>query len=311
MSMDKPTFPKWSVMIPAYGKGQYLEQTLRSVLVQAPCPEQMQIAVVENPSGNDGIRQVVERVAGSRVEYYINDINLGMAGNWNRCIEFARGELVHILHDDDWLQSGFYDAIDELATKNPTMALYATRTIINSEETGKKHSSKYIRHLKLDHKKTHPLLINCELYCPSVIIRNSFYRKDGGFIENMRFCPDWELWVRAITMQGGIMANMPLANYRQHPANETHQLQTTGENIKELITLLKMWQKNPPPGFRMRPTLNRIIRITEAQYIAAILHKKETANIHKIWNEITPPHQRVILKIRLIFAYTKRLLLRR
>ena len=32
----------------------------------------------------------------------------GLAGIWNRCIERARGEWVHILHQDDIVLPGFY-----------------------------------------------------------------------------------------------------------------------------------------------------------------------------------------------------------
>ena len=52
--------------------------------------------------------QLVRDIAGDRVTVHREPKNNGLGRIWNRCIERARGEWVHILHQDDIVLPGFY-----------------------------------------------------------------------------------------------------------------------------------------------------------------------------------------------------------
>lgn len=53
-----------------------------------------------------------------KLTYYKNKANLGLFGNWNRCIELAKGKWVCLLHSDDLLMPNYLrelkNAIDKL-----------------------------------------------------------------------------------------------------------------------------------------------------------------------------------------------------
>jgi glycosyltransferase involved in cell wall biosynthesis len=92
----------WSVMIPTYNaRADYLEETLNSILQQDPGPDQMQIEVIDDDSPNGAPTEFIRKLAGKRVTVHCEPRNLELAGIWNRCIERAWGEWVHILHQDD------------------------------------------------------------------------------------------------------------------------------------------------------------------------------------------------------------------
>ena len=76
----------------------YLEETLRCVLDQDAGADQMQIEVIDDASPNGAPMEFIRKLAGERVTVHCEPRNLGLAGIWNRCIERARGEWVHILH---------------------------------------------------------------------------------------------------------------------------------------------------------------------------------------------------------------------
>jgi glycosyltransferase involved in cell wall biosynthesis len=125
--------PFWSVMIPAYNaRPDYLEETLRSILAQAPDPQQMQIEVVDDCSPDGGPMESVRLVAGDRVKVHREPKNLGLAKIWNRCIERAQGEWVHILHQDDVVMPGFYDALRKGIESDPGVgAAFVRHVTIN------------------------------------------------------------------------------------------------------------------------------------------------------------------------------------
>ncbi len=95
-------------MIPTYNCARYLEAALRSVLAQDPGPEAMQIEVVDDHSTADDPEEMVARLGGGRVAFHRQPENVGVVGNLNTCLQRSRGELVHLLHGDDFVLDGFY-----------------------------------------------------------------------------------------------------------------------------------------------------------------------------------------------------------
>lgn len=122
LSLDHVTYPEvkpvpegvqrpfWSVIIPTYNRPEYLPITLRSVLDQAPGPDEMQIIVVDNASTVGDIEALVHDVGGGRVEYYRQSENVGFARNFTTGLNLARGHWIHQLPDDDLALPGCYDA---------------------------------------------------------------------------------------------------------------------------------------------------------------------------------------------------------
>ena len=100
--------PTISVVVPTYEPGQHLIAALRSVLQQDPGAGHMQIAVVDDDSRAVDVEALVAQAdPAGRIEILRLPANHGLAGNWNRCIDVARGQIVHILHQDDWIADGF------------------------------------------------------------------------------------------------------------------------------------------------------------------------------------------------------------
>jgi len=106
-----------SVIIPTYNRIDYLSNCLNSVLSQALPKEQMQIIVVDDCSSLDkqmDIQSIVEKVGNGRIEFHRNSQNLGNAATFNVGINLARGEWIHILHDDDWVLPQFYYTMQKI-----------------------------------------------------------------------------------------------------------------------------------------------------------------------------------------------------
>ena len=59
--------------------------------------------------------------------------NIGMVSNFNSCVQRARGQWVHILHDDDLVLPGFYAAYKELVLAHSDVAMAIGRVVITDE----------------------------------------------------------------------------------------------------------------------------------------------------------------------------------
>jgi glycosyltransferase involved in cell wall biosynthesis len=179
-----------TVAIPSYNKEKYIERCIKSVLGQIPRPNE--ILVIDNCS-IDKTFELVKKFA-PEIKCVRNSSNLGMAGNWNRCIELCNTDLLMILHADDELLPGAIGRYLEFFRQYP--------------ETGLVHAHFYnIRNQSLSVRQlvnTGPKeLVPAGLlamgfpqgyHCSTMVVRKSAYDNLGKFIESM--ASDLEMWIR-------------------------------------------------------------------------------------------------------------------
>ncbi|HEX6161302.1 MAG TPA: glycosyltransferase [Thermoanaerobaculia bacterium] len=108
-----------SILVPAYNAAAWVATALQSV--QKQTFGDWEVIAVDDASTDD-THEILERFASPRVHLHRNERNLGMTGNWNRCLSFATGDLVLKLDADDALKPpalellvGAFDQQDVLA----------------------------------------------------------------------------------------------------------------------------------------------------------------------------------------------------
>lgn len=92
--------PLVSVCIPAFNCEATIAAAIDSVLAQTQTD--LELVVVDDGS-KDRTQAIVESYSDPRVRYLRNSQNLGPQGNWNRCLEEARGKYFKLLPHDDLL----------------------------------------------------------------------------------------------------------------------------------------------------------------------------------------------------------------
>lgn len=227
------TRPLWSVMIPTYNCARFLHQTIVSVLDQAPAEERMEIVVVDDASTTDDPEAVVREFGDGRVRFVRNAANLGATRNFNRSLELSRGVLVHILHGDDFVSPGFYREIESLAERYAACAFIATRSTVVDEAGIVQGVGERMRSFETPKSDASSILMWQPFRTPSVVIRRSFYERYGGFDPELVHCADWEMWVRAIRFECGVMSSKPLACYRIFEGNDSSRQIRSGEAIRD------------------------------------------------------------------------------
>ena len=100
MGIVKLQLPRVSVCIPTYRGRATIGPAIESVLAQSLTDFEL---IVIDDSSPDDTRAIVEGFADPRPIYVRNEHNLGPQGNWNRCLELARGKYFKLLPHDDRL----------------------------------------------------------------------------------------------------------------------------------------------------------------------------------------------------------------
>jgi glycosyltransferase involved in cell wall biosynthesis len=239
--------PFWSVMIPIYNPSLlYLEQTLRSVLDQNIGPDEMQIEVIDDGSPGGTPIEFIRKIADERITIHSEPRNLGLAGIWNRCIERARGEWIHILHQDDYVLPDFYWKLSEVARRHPEVALISARSFRVDEESMVVNVTERLSDLENGGREVKDFFYVTPILCPGVVVKRSFYETHGGFRPDLCYALDCEMWARAIGAVGGVVIPDVLACYRVSAGNETGRLTRTAEALRDIDRLNRIFQERYP-----------------------------------------------------------------
>lgn len=243
--------PRWSVMIPTYKGVRYLGAALESVLAQAPTMDEMQIEVIDDGSPDDHARELVERIAGNRVAFFRKPRNEGLVANFNTCIERSRGELVHILHDDDLVLPGFYRSMEAALGADSSLGAAFCRYIgIDGRDRWRYVSpTLFESSCKIDRPALQLGRRNF-IRTPAIVVRRSTYEHIGGFDPRISHTADWEMWVRIAAHTEVWYEDLPLALYREHAGSDTSTLARSGENLRQIRKAIDIFYSYLPEEIR-------------------------------------------------------------
>lgn len=230
------TRPFWSVMITVYNRVTHLERAIQSVVNQAPGREKMQIEVVSD--GSDEITQsriaeIVDTTAGERVVLHQQSRNLGHPYIFNLCLGRAHGQWIHILHDDDWVKPGFYDALEAGIRSQQDIGVAFCRGI-QLQALGLGWASWLERAAPgVIDNWLERIALMCRLQFSSVVVKREAYEELGGFTDEVGSAFDWDMWKRVATRYPVWFEPQILAVISRNDDSETDSLLTSGEQVDD------------------------------------------------------------------------------
>ena len=234
--------PFWSVMIPTYNCADYLEETLKSVLEQAPSPEEMQIEVIDDCSTKDDPEAVVKRIGKGRVSFYRQPQNVGAQANFTTCIQRATGYWVHILHGDDMIIPGFYQAYRQIIETYKCSMVVAQAILMDEKGQYTGVSQPLDPSSGLLSNALEVLAKDNPIRTPAVVAAREAYEKVGGFNPMLVHSNDWEMWTRLAAFDAVGYVEKPYALYRIHPGSDTNKLALSAVQITDSLKALKIIQ---------------------------------------------------------------------
>lgn len=241
--------PFWSVMIPTYNCADYLVATLKSVLQQAPPPEEMQIAVIDDCSTKDDPEQVVKDIGKGRVEFYRQPKNSGAILTFNACVRKSRGYWVHVLHGDDYVLPGFYEHLRVGCEYASDIGSAHCRSAY-VDEKGAWTAVSFVHRQTAGvniHFTYHQGVIN-RLMTPSIVVKREAYENIGCFDPRYPHSADWDMWNRVGRHYRVWFEPKVLACYREHTSSDTSKLKRTGANIRDGHQYIRNQYSHLPPA---------------------------------------------------------------
>ncbi len=125
--------PAITIGIPVWNRETLVRKSVESALRQPG--DDIEILVVDNAS-TDRTWDVLCSYHDPRLRLVRNDRNVGLFGNFNRCIRLARGRYVVTLCSDDVLRDGFLEPARRLLDADPQLTVVSPRGLAIDEKRG-------------------------------------------------------------------------------------------------------------------------------------------------------------------------------
>ena len=219
--------PRVSVCIPVHNGANYLAQSIASVLAQTW--RDLHLIVIDNCS-TDATPEIARSFGDPRLSYHRNAANVGLVGNFNRCLDLADGDLLCIWHHDDVMlpenlarKVAFLDAHPAAAFVHSNLWLVDAGGRRLMEHWHEDSRRDYLAPGRewLERFATH-LHLGALVFIGAVLARRTGYERAGRFRSELPNCCDNEMWIRlALGGDVGCLAE-PLVEYRKHAESASH-----------------------------------------------------------------------------------------
>jgi hypothetical protein len=183
---------------------------------------------------------VVERVGAGRITFFRHPDNRGAPHTFNTCVERAVGTWVHVLHGDDLVFPGFYEAYRRHIEEHPCSMAVAQSFVVDERD---EYLGVSPRLPHLDGYLLHPpevLAVHHPVNAVAVVARRDAYERVGGFRPGLVHANDWDMWTRLARC--GPVGCVPGAHagYRNHPASDSVRLQQSLRYLTDPLDALEV-----------------------------------------------------------------------
>ena len=233
-----------TVAIPVYNRKNMVLRAVRSALAQNA--SDLEVLIVDNCS-TDGTWELLQSLDDSRLRLVRNDTNVGLFGNFNRCLDLASGEYLRFLCSDDVLAP---DCLrDEIRTmeETPSAVLLSStaRRIRPSGEVLGTHADHFPPGVYPGATAIGGVLwfrgeygYNPLNYPSGILIRTAAARRAGPFDVSMRMAADMDFFFRTLALGDLVVLDRHGCDITIHPDQEGVALTGWTEVMEEEYLLL-------------------------------------------------------------------------
>lgn len=245
---------KISVLIPTYKPNPgHLREMLNSLMAQTE--SDFHCVICDEPTETDTGMMVREYLKDPRFTFHRNAKRLGIGGNWNRCLSFARAPVIAFLFQDDvwtpdYLATGLrilrenanvgfvslnhaYQFEGELFTRIGYEQLdRIKREVLHAGPwSGAKFLTMWLR------REMHPNLIGEPSF---VMLRREVTEEIGPFTEKMPQFLDVEYWLRCLLVTDWFYEETPHGTFRVHEEGASYRNNLSGDGLYDRLTCYQM-----------------------------------------------------------------------
>lgn len=256
---DGRSWPQVSLVTPNYNYGHFLEETLRSVLLQGY--PSLEFLVIDGGSRDDSVK-MIEKYA-EWLTYWVSEPDDGQADAINRGFSRANGDLLNWINSDDLLLPGALGLLAEAYVRQPEdLLLGDVEDFVDgaADSWVVRQANVTFSHV-VDRWNGHS-----SWQQPGMFIPRSLYQAVGGLDAGLRYVFDRD-WLCRLTQRAAVCyLGVPVARFRIHAVAKTTA--ETPATLREcLLITQRYWDR--APGLNKRSIRAAYYMREAAVYLAA------------------------------------------
>jgi glycosyltransferase involved in cell wall biosynthesis len=212
--LEDSLLPRITVITPSFNQVQFLEETIRSVLLQGY--PNLEYFVLDGDS-QDGTLEILEKYS-PFLSYWHSKKDTGQSDAINQGLRKATGDLVAWINSDDTYLPGVFEKISKLFYHKDTQVIFGRAFFINEESavTGQYPAGP----LPIDWRRFR-YWRGWPIPQPTVFMRRSLFDLYGYLDSSLHYALDYDLLIRLSCHMKFEFIDAPIANYRIHPHSKT------------------------------------------------------------------------------------------
>jgi glycosyltransferase involved in cell wall biosynthesis len=252
---DNSTFPLVSICIPTFNAVRWILVCLESALAQTY--PRLEVLIIDDGSTDETV-EVIRSVDDERIRLLVNEQNIGLAQNWNKCVGMSRGNFIKFLFHDDILYPECVERMMRLLLSNENVGLvFSPRDVIVEGDPENKLTKIWLQNCTTLHTRFHtiePVNHGRDLFTQyldrglrgnwigepsSVLIRKECFTRLGLFNPSLYQVCDIEMWLRIMFSYDIGFLPEKLTAFRFHSDSTSFRNIATRRNFLDQLWLLE------------------------------------------------------------------------
>jgi glycosyltransferase involved in cell wall biosynthesis len=275
---DRKPWPKISIVTPSYNQGQFIEETIRSVLFQGY--PNLEYIIIDGGS-TDNTVEIIKKYE-DKITYWVSENDNGQTQAINKGFSRASGEIVAYLNSDDIYMPYTLRLVAEIFTKfRQVQWLTGFKSHLNAGYiVSPDVNVTFLYDKKLFRKGLHILPILGWNQQPSTFWTSELFKKVGGqFNESIDGNMDINLWIRFSDYEQLFFLNALIGLMRKHPEQKSQKIDNSWELFEEQQKYLKLYPVT------LRKIIKQCYQIPGVRYLLNRLVYKPTGSMI-VWNHM-------------------------
>jgi glycosyltransferase involved in cell wall biosynthesis len=259
---DGTPWPKISIVTPSYNQGQYLEETIRSVLLQNY--PNLEYIIIDGGSTDNSV-EIIKKYE-PWLTYWESEQDRGQPHAITKGFERSTGEIMAWINSDDFYAPDALSAVARAFSQIETKWVTGISYIINADGVISNIFDRPVEDRKLWYKQ-------CLYSQPSVFWQQDLWLKVGGIDESLQFAFDYDLWLKFVQIQPfAYWVDQQLSFFRHH--FQSKSIAQPKEFKRENVIILKKYLKTSQNLIILFQTF-KSIREKKLSYMLSLNHENK------------------------------------
>lgn len=238
LDLDNTIWPRISIVTPSYNQVEFLEETIRSVLLQGY--PNLEYIIVDGGS-SDGSVDIIRKYE-PWLAYWVSEPDRGQYHAINKGFEHASGEIMAWINSDDKYCPWAFQTVASIFTSVPQVQWLTTSMVLDWNKHGELVRSSSVKGYARTwfyrgwHLGNRPGFKGW-LQQESTFWRRELWERAGGKVDDsLHYAGDFELWARFWQYTNLVTTTVPLAGFRHHSGQKTQQINFYYDEAEDVLS---------------------------------------------------------------------------